>query len=42
MPFEQFAAEMTIANSYLQEMESGLWTRTISTLSQEGKAANRR
>jgi len=24
MPFEQFAAEMTIANSYLQEMESGL------------------
>ena len=22
--FEQFAAEMTIANSYLQEMESGL------------------
>jgi|BioPla2DNA2_1021312.scaffolds.fasta_scaffold05447_2 hypothetical protein len=26
MPFEQFTAEMTIAYSYLQEMESGLLT----------------
>ncbi len=26
MPFEQFTAEMDIANSYLKEMESGLLT----------------
>jgi hypothetical protein len=41
MPFEQFTAEMDIANSYLKEMESGLLTEDDLDAVAGGKAATK-
>jgi|BioPla2DNA2_1021312.scaffolds.fasta_scaffold05447_3 hypothetical protein len=41
MPFEQFTAEMDIANSYLKDMESGLLTEDDLDAVAGGKAATK-